>query len=137
MLLHHSFIRIGRRTGIPLRNGVVMPAVANDCRFERADELCASLQSFLDRFRAARVMIARVDAILIDRGSGAQDAERIEQADRLALLGQPNSHRRPINPRTYHRYFGAHSSLRWMPNLQKLTARRLALERCSVPDAVQ
>src|SRR5262249_38537 len=108
MILHHSFVLVRWSSGITLGNGVIVPAVSNDGRCERADELRAGLLSFLDRFRATRGMIACVDAILIYRRSSAQNAQRIEQAHRVALFGEANGHRRPVNPRTRDRDFCTH-----------------------------
>src|SRR5690242_1251633 len=87
-----------------------MAAVSNDRRFECADELSSSLERFLNCFQAARVVISRVHAILIDCRGGAQNAQRIEEPHAVPLLGKPNRYGRPIDtcPRNRNSYTHVH-----------------------------
>ena len=74
-----------------------MLAVSDDGRFEGLDELSASFHRFPDGFRAARIMVAGMNAILIDGRCGAHNAERIEEMNVMALFGKPDCRRRAVN----------------------------------------
>ena len=74
-----------------------MLAVADDGRFEGLDELRAGFHRFPDGFRAARIMVAGMNAILIDGRRTAHDAEGIEEVNVVAVFGKPDRRRRAVD----------------------------------------
>ncbi len=85
-----------------------MAAVAHDGRCKCLEEFGAGFQRFADGFRAARVVIAGMHAILIYGRGGAHDAERIEEMDGMALLGEANCGGCAVDSRPCHRDLRAH-----------------------------
>jgi hypothetical protein len=53
-----------------------------------------------------------MDAVLIDRGGGVHDAERIEEMHFVALFGQPDGYGRAVNSRAHYSDFHTHDSFR-------------------------
>src|SRR5271167_198472 len=85
-----------------------MAAVANDGRRESLHEIGTRLESLADCFRAAGIVIARVNAVLVDDGRRAQNSERIEQAHLMAFFRQPNRDVRAVNAGAGYGDRGAH-----------------------------
>ena len=76
----------------------MVAAVANNCGCKRFQELSAGFQGFADRLRAARVVVARMNALLIDGRSGAKNTERVEEMHVVALLRQTDCDCGSIDP---------------------------------------
>ncbi len=75
---------------------------------ERRDKFLPRRERFLDGFRASRVVISRMHAVLIDGRSGTQNSERIEKFHAVAALGEPHRDRRPVNSSPRNGNPGAH-----------------------------
>jgi len=88
-----------------------VPAVSNDCRFERLNELGARFERFPYGFRASRIMIAGVNAILIDGRGSAHDAERIEKVNAVTLFYQANGRGCAVDSRSGNGDFCSHEPL--------------------------
>jgi hypothetical protein len=94
---HDVLEKIGRGLRAYFGDGVVMAAGAHDGRGVGGGEFGAGFQSFGDGFRAARVVVARVDAKLIDGGGGAKDSQRIEEFDVVAAFGEADGDGRAVD----------------------------------------
>ena len=66
---------------------------------ELADEFAPRFTDFFDGFITARIMVACVDAILIDCGRCAQYPQRIEELDGVTGPSQMNRRCGAVNPR--------------------------------------
>lgn len=80
-----------------MRDGVVVGAIANDGGRESLEKFGASFERFLDGLRAAGIVIAGVDAKLIDGGSSAKNAEGVEKMDGVAAPGEADGDCRAVN----------------------------------------
>ena len=80
-----------------VRNRIVVPAVADNGASECLRKFRARLGYFSDGLGASRIMIAGMNAVLIDRRSRAQDAERVEEMDLMTIFSQPDGSRRAVD----------------------------------------
>ena len=62
-------------------DGVVVVTVLDDRACELPGKFRAGLSYFCDRLAAARIVVAGMNAILVNRGNRAQDAEWVEKMD--------------------------------------------------------
>ena len=82
-----------------------MLATAHDGGRESGGEFGARFERFLNGFRAAGIVVAGVDAKLVDGGSGAQNAERIEKLDAMAAFGEADGDGGAVDSRAADRDF--------------------------------
>src|ERR1700685_542272 len=88
---HHFFIGVrGRQRMLP-RYGVIMTTVSNNCIAEHLHEFAACLEYLPNGLRTSRVVISGMDPMLVNGGSGAHYAERIEQMHPVSIFRQANS----------------------------------------------
>ena len=116
--------------------GVIVPAVSNNGRFECPDEFGARFQRLLDGFRAARIVVTGMHAILIDGRRRAHDAKGIEKMDDVALLGKPDRRRRTVNSRSRNSNSCSHQLLQRVRK-QALTSLAVTYPSPSRPARVQ
>ncbi len=111
MLAHHVFVEIRRSKRVLFGDCVIVAAVANDRAGKFAREFGASFGDFVYRFSAARIVVAGVDAILVDCGSGTQNSDRVEQFDDVTGFGEANGSRCAVNACSGYRDPGPHVPL--------------------------
>jgi hypothetical protein len=88
-----------------------MQAVPDNGVCENLRKLRARLGYFADRFPAAGIVIAGVDAVLVDSRSRAQHTERVEQMYLVSLFRQPDGSRSAVNTRPRYRNLRSHIPL--------------------------
>jgi hypothetical protein len=88
-----------------------MPAVADDGAFESLCKFRAGLRYFANRFSAAGIVVAGMNAVLVDGGSRAQHAQGVEEIYLVALFSEPNGGRRAVNAGSSYSDLRSHAPL--------------------------
>jgi hypothetical protein len=73
-----------------------VPAIADDGGREGRRKFRAGFRYFANRFSTAGIVVAGMNAVLVDSGSCAQHAQGVEKMYLVALLSEPNGGRRAV-----------------------------------------
>src|SRR5437660_6263168 len=102
------------RAGVFFGDGVEMAAVSNDGWFECLDKFGARFKRLPNSFRTTWIVVAGMNAVLIDGRCRAHDAERIEEMNVVPLFGQTDGGRGTVDSRSSYSDLCSHELLRKM-----------------------
>src|SRR5580698_9837424 len=111
MLVHHALVQVRRSEGVFLGNRVEVTAISNDGARESLRKFRARLGYLADRLCAAGIVVAGVNAVLVDRGCCTQHAQWVEEMDLVALFGQADGRCRAVNAGSGYSDLHSHSLL--------------------------
>ncbi len=86
MLAHCALEQVGRSERILPGDRVIMPAVADDGACESLCEFRAGPRYFANRFSTAGIVVASMNAVLVDGGSRAEHAQGVKEIYSVALF---------------------------------------------------
>jgi hypothetical protein len=101
-----------------------MAAIANDGGSESLRKFSARLRYFVDRLRAAGIVVAGMNAVLVDPGSCAQNAQRVEEMYLVSLFGQADGSSCAIDARSSYSNLRSHNPLQYFPLREKTTSSK-------------